>query len=124
MSRSIAVCASAALVLLAAADAQAQTADIAAGRELAEHYCGGCHAIGAGQSPVAEAPAFADLHRRYPAGGLPQILQEGMLAPVDTQREDSGVRHPKMPTAHLGVEEVFDLIAYLRSIEPKAGEVK
>lgn len=112
----------AALTIVTAA--VAETPEIAAGRRLAERNCGGCHAVGAGASPHEAAPPFRDLHHRYPPGGLPQILQEGMIAPIDTQEEGSVPVHPRMPQVELGPDEVFELIAYLRSLEPQAGRAR
>jgi mono/diheme cytochrome c family protein len=109
-----------ALALLGAAPALAETPnpDVAAGRRIAERNCGGCHAVAQGFSPLADAPPFRDIHRRYPAGGLPQILQEGMVAPLRPPEEGSVPHHPRMPMAELGDDEVAALTAYLKSLEP------
>ncbi|MDP1632017.1 MAG: cytochrome c [Caulobacter sp.] len=89
------------------------------GQNLAQQNCGGCHAVADGASPLADAPPFRDLHRRYPAGGLSQLLEEGMLPPAEPQEEGSRTPHPRMPTATLDTDEVAALTAYLRSLEPK-----
>ncbi len=90
------------------------------GKQVAERSCGGCHAVSHGPSPMAGAPAFSDLHRRYPVGGLPQLLQEGMVLPSDRmQEEGSRYTHPRMPAVQLGPDEIEALTAYLRSLEPK-----
>jgi mono/diheme cytochrome c family protein len=91
----------------------------AAGRRIAQRECGACHAVDEGDSPLPEAPPFRLLHRRYPVGGLDQILREGMLAPADPQEEGRPAGHPRMPTVALDIDERDALIAYLRSLEPR-----
>jgi len=102
----------------APAAATPAAATIAYGQRIAERSCGGCHAVGEGASPLADAPPFRTLHRRYPAGGLAQLLEEGMLPPATMQEEGSRPSHPRMPTAALDPDEVAALTAYLRSLEP------
>ena len=104
----------------ASATVAAPAGDAFYGKQVAERSCGGCHAVSHGPSPMAEAPAFIDLHRRYPVGGLPQLLQEGMLLPSDRmQEEGSRFTHPRMPAVQLGPDEIAALTEYLRSLEPK-----
>ncbi len=90
-----------------------------AGLLIAQRNCGGCHAVAAGESPLADAPPFRTLHRRYGAGGLAELLERGMLAdhprPLD---EGARIINPRMPAAVLGEDEVANLVAYLRSLEP------
>lgn len=88
------------------------------GRGIAERNCGGCHALDSGPSPLADAPPFATLYLRYPSGGLEQILTEGMLAPQRKPEEGSAPRHPRMPMVELDDDEVAQLKAYLRGLEP------
>ena len=108
--------------LAVAAPAAAESPEVSAGGRLAQRYCGGCHAVaaGPGRSPLADAPPFRDLNRRYPPGGLPQILKEGMIAPIDTQEEGAITRHPRMPMAELGPDQVFELTAYLQSLDSRS----
>ena len=94
------------------------TGDVAAGRRLATRHCGQCHAIGSGVSLLRDAPSFSDLHKRYRAGGLPQLLREGMLQPSSLPEEGSLRRHTRMPMAVLEDDELRELTAYLRSLEP------
>ncbi len=96
------------------------TADQTSGRRIAERHCGGCHAIDGRRSPLPAAPPFADIHRRYPAGGLDQILTEGMIAPTSRPEEGPVLLHPSMPMALLAEDEIADLRAYLKSLEPRA----
>jgi mono/diheme cytochrome c family protein len=109
-----------AIMLLASGDAVAadRTGDIAAGKRVAQRYCGSCHAVAKGASPLHDAPPFRDLHKRYRKDGLPQLLREGMLQPQRMPEEGSPRRHPRMPMAVLGDDEVTQLTAYLKSLEP------
>jgi mono/diheme cytochrome c family protein len=94
---------------------------VIAGERVAQRNCGGCHAVaGEGASPLALAPPFRDIHLRYRAGGLEQLLREGMLQPESMPEEGSPPRHPIMPMIDLGVDEVAELTAYLKSLEPPA----
>ncbi len=108
------------LLCALAAGAQAlprQDPDVAAGRRIAQHYCGGCHAVGTGASPLADAPPFRLLYRRYGSRTLGDLLQEGMLAgPRD---EVAQPMHPRMPAVQLDPDQTADLTAYLKSLEPR-----
>lgn len=87
--------------------ALAQTGRPEAGRALAQANCARCHAIGTtGASPFAGAPAFRDIHRRYPVEQLAEALAEGI-----------GTGHPAMPEFQLEPAQVADLLAYLRTLE-------
>lgn len=97
---------------------EATGGDISLGQRIAQRHCGGCHAVAAGNSPLADAPPFRNLHRRYPAGGLAQLLDEGMLPEQHPAEEGARQGHPRMPTAKLDLDEVAALTAYLRSLEP------
>ena len=110
--------ASLAALLVSGAAHAADPVKIAAGERIALRACGECHAIGLGPSPLADSPPFRGLHRRYPPGGLAQLLEEGMLPPDKPQEEGSAPRHPRMPVARLEVDEVASLTAYLKSLEP------
>jgi mono/diheme cytochrome c family protein len=79
----------------------------ARGERIAEARCASCHAIGrTGASPRANAPAFRDLHRRYPVDQLAESLAEGIVT-----------GHPDMPEQSFDRAEVEAFIAYLRSLE-------
>uniref|UniRef100_B0SVX1 Cytochrome c class I n=1 Tax=Caulobacter sp. (strain K31) TaxID=366602 RepID=B0SVX1_CAUSK len=91
------------------------------GQRIAQRNCGICHAVDARPSPLADAPPFATLYRRYPPGGLDQILTEGMLAPSRKPEEGSPDHHPRMPMVALDDDEVSQLKAYLRSLDPRPG---
>lgn len=114
----------AALSVLIAATASSALAgnspQISAGQGLAQRLCGGCHAVGAGASPLADAPPFPTLYRHYRPGCLEIALSAGMLAP-QRQPEEGGVRrHPRMPLTTLDDEQRASLTAYLRSLDPRA----
>lgn len=89
------------------------------GQGIAQRNCGVCHAVDARPSPLADAPPFATLYRRYPPGGLDQILTEGMLAPSRKPEEGSPDHHPRMPMVELDDDEIAQLKAYLRSLDPR-----
>lgn len=92
---------------LLATTAWAQDARVERGRAYAQTYCASCHAIGrTGDSPLRTAPAFRDLHLRYPVQDLAESLAEGIVT-----------AHPAMPAARLDVTQIGDLIAYLESLE-------
>jgi mono/diheme cytochrome c family protein len=102
----------------------AEPADIAAGRRVAEQSCGGCHATGAGPSPLADAPPFRLLYLRYPPEGLGRLLQEGMIAPQEPRDEAPAVFHPRMPIVDLDSGQISDLRTYLESLAPRGREGK
>jgi mono/diheme cytochrome c family protein len=96
--------------LVVAADTRAQDPDkeVDRGRTFAEQNCSRCHAIGrSGESPLAKAPPFRELHERYPVENLSEALAEGIRT-----------GHPAMPQFEtLDIEQIDQLIAYLKSLE-------
>ena len=87
--------------------AQPQTDISERGRVFAAENCGSCHAIGRnGTSPLAVAPAFRDLHKRYPIDYIAEALAEG----IATGHED-------MPEFELDPPQIDDLLAYLKTLE-------
>ena len=99
---------SALFLLCAAPIVLAQEGKPQAGRALAEANCASCHAIGArGSSPLPLAPAFRDLHLRYPVDHLGEALAEGI-----------GTSHAKMPEFQLSRTQVADFLAYLKTLQP------
>jgi len=106
------------LLLSGSAAVAADPSDAISGRRLAARYCSSCHAVARGPSPLKDAPPFRDLHKRYRSGGLPQLLSEGMLQPSRMPEEGSPRRHPRMPMAALEDDQVRELTAYLRSLQP------
>lgn len=91
--------------------------DLIAGRRLAHDYCGGCHAVDGGRSPLPDAPRFRELFRRYPAGDLGRVLGEGMIGPSSPLEEGRPRRHPRMPAAPLADDQRAELQAYLQYLD-------
>ncbi|MEI2383935.1 cytochrome c [Breoghania sp. JC706] len=80
--------------------------EVELGRALAESECASCHAIGAeDESPLAEAPAFRDLAKRYPVEDLEEALAEGIVT-----------GHEGMPEIAWEPEQITAFIAYLKSL--------
>jgi mono/diheme cytochrome c family protein len=106
-------------VAVTAAPAWAQqTSAQQQGRRIAQTYCAQCHSLGAGPSPLKDAPPFATLHRRYPeGGGLEDLLGEGMIAPATPPEEGQPRMHPRMPQAHLDEDQVSNLVAFLKAVQ-------
>lgn len=85
----------------------ADAAAIARGAAFATARCSGCHAVGAtGESPMADAPLFREIDRRYPVQQLAEAFAEGIVT-----------AHPAMPEFILTPEDNQALIAYLESIQ-------
>lgn len=77
------------------------------GRQLLEHNCSRCHAVGkTGDSPHRSAPTFRTLGQRYPIESLAEALAEGL-----------STGHSDMPEFTFKVFEVTAIIAYLDSIQ-------
>jgi mono/diheme cytochrome c family protein len=80
---------------------------IATGREMAAENCAACHQIGTeGDSPLAAAPPFRHLARRYPIADLEEALVEGIMT-----------AHADMPVFSFDSSDAAALIAYLQSIQ-------
>jgi cytochrome c len=86
--------------------------DRSRGERFARENCSTCHAVGiAGISPYEPAPAFRTLHQRYNVEGLAEALAEGIAVGNTGSRQ--------MPMFVLSVDEIEDLLAYLKSLEPQ-----
>lgn len=82
--------------------------DAGRGRKVAEQQCLRCHAIKlTDASAVADAPPLRDLFKRYPTENLRGAFVQGVE-----------VAHGRMPQFRLSQQDVDDLLAYLRSIDP------
>ncbi len=92
---------------LSASAAHAGDPLVERGRAFARQNCSTCHAIGRqGASPLAEAPAFRILGRRYPVEDLAETFAEGIVT-----------GHPTMPEWRLEADQVAALVAYLQSVQ-------
>ena len=68
-------------------------------------HCSQCHAIDrSGANPLATATSFRTLRLRYPVADLQRPLLEGI--------------HPAMPRFQLTPGQVFDVMSYLRTLNP------
>lgn len=77
-----------------------------AGNELAETHCARCHAIGeTGDSPLAAAPPFRVIAKRYPAESLAESFAEGIT-----------VGHKDMPEFVFSADEVGALVEYFDAL--------
>ena len=91
---------------------------VAAGRLVAERHCAACHSIASGQSPLPDAPPFAQLPNRYGAGGLVELLSKGMIQDMPRPLEEGSRQlHPRMPAFPLDQDEIISLAEYLRTFE-------
>lgn len=87
-----------------AAPARAQSAE--RGVVIARTYCVRCHSIDKlSPSPLAIAPPFRDLKKRYPVDSLAEALAEGIVT-----------GHPTMPEYRFEPDQVGDLIAFLKTL--------
>ena len=85
--------------------------DAARGRMLAQRNCATCHAIGrTGASPYRLAPPFRVVRQKYNVDGLAEALAEGIVVGNTGERQ--------MPRFVLSVDQIDDLIAYLKSLGP------
>lgn len=92
-----------------APDAVIAEGSVERGHEMADRLCSRCHAIsGDGPSPIAAAPLFATLGRRYPVVDLAEAFAEGIA---------TGHGPIRMPEFVFEPEEIDDLIAYLESVQ-------
>jgi mono/diheme cytochrome c family protein len=106
MTTRIIALALAALALLALWMTQSIAADRAAGRAIAQEYCARCHAVARkGASPMAKAPPFRDIHRKYPVDHLEEAFGEGTTG-----------NHLGMPDFEFNPREVTDLLAYIKGL--------
>ena len=96
------------IIVLATATAAAAAADdlskSQAGHVYAETYCSKCHSIGAGPSPLEQAPRFKDVAEQsgVTAMSLQAFLQSS---------------HPTMPNIILEPEDMRNVIAYILSLK-------
>jgi mono/diheme cytochrome c family protein len=77
------------------------------GQIIARTHCARCHAIDrVSASPLAIAPPFRTLHKKYPVENLEEALAEGL-----------STGHPTMPEFRFEADQINDFIAFLRTLE-------
>jgi len=97
----------AALVLCEAAAAQGRSPAAQRGFDFARTNCARCHAIDkVSPSPLRDAPPFRTLHLRYPVESLQEALAEGIVT-----------GHPSMPEFQLDLDQINDLITFLKTLK-------
>jgi len=96
-----------AVVVSSAASAEAVDPAAARGLIFLRANCSRCHAIDkVSPSPLAIAPPFRNLHRRYPVESLEEAMAEGIMT-----------GHPTMPEFRLDPGQIADVIAYFKTLE-------
>lgn len=79
------------------------------GRELLATNCGACHALDPeGASPLAAAPPFRDVVKRYPPASLEEALAEGIVT-----------GHEDMPEFSFDPDQITAIISYLDNLRAK-----
>lgn len=88
------------------AAAPSRAGDAAHGAVIAKRWCASCHVVARDQtSAVADAPSFFDIAlRRTNRKEIANFL-------IDP--------HPPMPNMHLSRREIDDIVAYIRSLDPR-----
>ena len=87
-------------------NADAQDADVAAGKTYAEEVCSACHAVLPGEevSPILEATAFQEV------ANTPGMTELALSVWLQSS-------HPTMPNIVLEQDDMRNVIAYIRSLE-------
>jgi mono/diheme cytochrome c family protein len=94
-------------VSLGTANAQPLDPSAQRGLNFVRTNCARCHAIDkVSASPLAVAPPFRDLHKRYPVESLEEALGEGIVT-----------GHPTMPEFRLDPGQITDLIGFFKTLE-------
>jgi mono/diheme cytochrome c family protein len=77
------------------------------GQIIARTYCARCHSIDrVSPSPLAIAPPFRTLHKKYPVEHLEEAMAEGL-----------STGHPTMPEFRFDTDQIRDFIAFLKTLE-------
>jgi len=96
-----------AISLLVISSAMAASPAERRGRAYAKAHCARCHAIDrTSESPLALAPPFRTLHKRYPIETLAEAFAEGIYT-----------GHAAMPAFELEPKQINDLLSFLKSLE-------
>ena len=90
-------------------EAKSGDSPITTGHELLSKNCARCHAIDmAGASPLAKAPPFREVVKRYDPAYLEEALAEGIVT-----------GHNEMPEFSFEPEQIAAIIAYLSTLKPE-----
>jgi mono/diheme cytochrome c family protein len=74
---------------------------------IAKTNCARCHSIDrVTPSPLAIAPPFRTLHQKYPVENLEEAMAEGL-----------STGHPTMPEFRFDVDQIANIIAFLKFLE-------
>lgn len=85
----------------------AQSGAVQRVQQFARANCARCHSIDkVTNSPLALAPEFRSLHKRYPVENLREALSEGIVT-----------SHQNMPEFRLEPDQINDFLAFLKSLE-------
>lgn len=77
------------------------------GLTIARTNCARCHSIDrVTPSPLAIAPPFRTLHKKYPVENLEEAMAEGI-----------STGHPTMPEFRFDTDQISDFIAFLKTLE-------
>lgn len=85
------------------AERSAAVGDAETGQQAAMDWCGGCHAIGAGDIPEGDAPSFMTLLE--------------LRSPESIRHYLTWERHPAMPAMALESQDIEDLVAYFTHLQ-------
>ena len=97
------------ILLCASESAIAESPAERRGLRFVSLHCAECHAIDkVSESPLAIAPPFRTLHLKYSVADLQRPLAQGV--------------HPVMPKFRLEPNEVEDVMAYLKTLEPPSSD--
>jgi cytochrome c len=96
-----------ALALITATQVMAASPAEQRGKTFVLTNCARCHSIDrVSPSPLKIAPPFRTLHLRYPIETLGEALAEGI-----------STGHPTMPEFRLDLDQIHDLLSYLKTLE-------
>src|SRR5689334_18891469 len=94
------------LALAVAAAGPVRAADPDAGQRLAQRWCAGCHAVGAGRQAEAQDSAPT----------LPAVAKRQLSENRTWVRAWLTAPHPPMPDLALSRQEIEDVVAYLERL--------
>jgi mono/diheme cytochrome c family protein len=97
------------LGMVASIHAETDDSPAAIGHQILLKNCARCHAIETvGDSPLAEAPPFREVAKRYDPVNLEEALAEGIVT-----------GHDEMPEFIFEPDEIVAITAYLSTLRPE-----